>query len=1056
MRDSRDGEYDAITDSIDSSKDLLGRLLTRASGRQDDRNSEAREASSLGRRNVLKLLTATAGAAVVGTGRAGASDGPRHLQVPRPADLCGTVPGDHHLALIERESHTRGKGFYAGGAGEKWHFGGWLAQSEPSDTAEGSVSPDDDATEPAHRLIQVARPSDLTNYRPGDQHFAFIEDESHARGRGFYAGGTDGTWYFVGWLAQSEPSGTTSGSLSPKKNSTEPEERLLQVRKPKKLEKYDPTDHSLAFIEDESHAKGRGFYAGGADGTWYFIGWLAQSEPSGTAGDTVDLTADDCGSDGSGTDDSDDSEDSDDSDDSGASPVTDTDTLSNGAWYWWAEEVESYEPWLGEGTPVAATGHGKNTWDNFIDFDTRDFPSWVENGSDRTLVPHIPMLPREEIDAVGRATALRDLADGEYDEKFRSMAEGFRDDGFTTESLVLRVGNEFNIEAQPYSPVGTDVSASTWVEGYRRIVDICRDVLGEGLETVWAPLVHSTQMSTAEVLDHYPGADYAMVGADIYDSAPPYEKSARAPDGVEYDTADTEDRRTVQEHVWTETHLNGRKWDADGVGLDDIAGLAEDVGAAIAIPEWGLSHDGYEWGGDVNPTFVRNMYDWIDDHDVAFHAYFEHDTEQVDHALGDGGAFDFEAAETTYVGAFGDGELNELNEGGDDGDDPTTGTNYVFVTEEELRAQQQLVEDGREPWKSAHDNLVADADRYLDTTLRSVTDENGSHYFNGDDYAHDYPAAIDMSEWARDCALAYWFTGEDRYARRAVEVIHHWCLKDSTYMHPTVEIEGKSGSIEQFITIPAFAYAASLLRGHPAWDDYDGSRPWDGGSSDGAEAAFQRWVADRGETYVESRPNYCVSNNKWAWRITDRAVTAAYLQDDAKMDEAKCMWKGKCATCDGKNRPWNDFVNNYRDSRASDGTADPDNNGLFKAELNRNAGFTYSAYNLKALTLALAVFERYDGTELYDYNAPSDNKSGSTLGKAFEWMDDYTQDTGAWKWNDGVNIDGTAVEESTSAFELAYAYWGDFDGAVESPDKVSRPHYDSRLLGHVTLTHGAE
>ena len=80
MRDNRDGEYDAITDAIDSSKDFLGRLLTRASGRQDDRNSEARGASSLDRRNMLKLLTATAGAAVVGTGRAGASDGPRHLQ----------------------------------------------------------------------------------------------------------------------------------------------------------------------------------------------------------------------------------------------------------------------------------------------------------------------------------------------------------------------------------------------------------------------------------------------------------------------------------------------------------------------------------------------------------------------------------------------------------------------------------------------------------------------------------------------------------------------------------------------------------------------------------------------------------------------------------------------------------------------------------------------------------------------------------------------------------------------------------------------------------------
>ena len=34
-------------------------------------------------------------------------------------------------------------------------------------------------------------------------------------------------------------------------------------------------------------------------------------------------------------------------------------------------------------------------------------------------------------------------------------------------------------------------------------------------------------------------------------------------------------------------------------------------------------------------------------------------------------------------------------------------------------------------------------------------------------------------------------------------------------------------------------------------------------------------VADRADTYVSSRPGYCVKNNKWAWRIVDRAVTVA-------------------------------------------------------------------------------------------------------------------------------------------------------------------------------------
>ena len=51
---------------------------------------------------------------------------------------------------------------------------------------------------------------------------------------------------------------------------------------------------------------------------------------------------------------------------------------------------------------------------------------------------------------------------------------------------------------------------------------------------------------------------------------------------------------------------------------------------------------------------------------------------------------------------------------------------------------------------------------------------------------------------------------------------------------------------------------------------------------------------------------------------------------------------------------------------------------------------------------------------------------------------------------------GTASERIAAAtFEVAHAHWDEFDGPIDNPDKIgSRPHYDMRLLGHVTLTHG--
>jgi len=334
-------------------------------------------------------------------------------------------------------------------------------------------------------------------------------------------------------------------------------------------------------------------------------------------------------------------------------PTPPDDAPANGVWTWYARDIPAYEEWLGMAVKVAAIGHGKNNWDAFAPFASRDFPEWVAGREGRIFLPHIPMIPRSENDAVGRGTALRNLAAGEYDDRFRTMAESFESDGFTPETLVLRIGNEFNIEAQPYSPVPTDVTPETWVEGYRRIVETARDVLGEELRTVWAPLIGPNQIPPDEITEYYPGPEYAMVGADDYDKgAPAYDKTNRAPEGIDYDDASEAERETVQQYAWEKRHLKGDKWN-DGVGLNDIADLAEEVGRKIAIPEWGLADDGGKWGGGDNSIFIENMYEWMVEHDVAFQAYFEHDTDRVAHELSTGDNDAFPDAAETYRRTFG-------------------------------------------------------------------------------------------------------------------------------------------------------------------------------------------------------------------------------------------------------------------------------------------------------------------------------------------------------------------------------------------------------------------
>lgn len=390
--------------------------------------------------------------------------------------------------------------------------------------------------------------------------------------------------------------------------------------------------------------------------------------------------------------------------------------------------------------------------------------------------------------------------------------------------------------------------------------------------------------------------------------------------------------------------------------------------------------------------------------------------------------------------------------------------NFVFVTAEDLERQKRRVEAEEQPWTWAYESLIDDADSALEGGLESVTDDDGEHAFAKENDEYDYEAALRMSRAARDCGLAHWFTGEDRYAERAIELIHHWLLGDSTYMVPTVDVENNNLTIRQHITVPVFVYAASFVRGHPTWGRYDGSKPWTSGDEPDAEAALRAWLEDRYETFPSfrvgrERPGWCQVDNKWAWRITDRAATAAYLQNDEYVRKAREMWQARAeTTCeDGRERPrpWADFRNSD-DRHAYKGSSDPAQNAYFEEELTRSTAFSYTAYNLKAMTLALVIFERYDGTDLWEFNAPTDEYDGSSLWKAYNWFEEYVRDTSKWRW-DEYSISKSEVREATSTYELAYAHWGDFEDVLNDPDKLPRrPFPENRVLGPVTLTHGAK
>ena len=370
---------------------------------------------------------------------------------------------------------------------------------------------------------------------------------------------------------------------------------------------------------------------------------------------------------------------------------------------------------------------------------------------------------------------------------------------------------------------------------------------------------------------------------------------------------------------------------------------------------------------------------------------------------------------------------------------PTGPDHYVYASRAQLEAVAREVRADREPWASAYEKQIRDADRALEMQPKSVVDDGAPdwedpHRAGFDDERHDYGAAIDMTTAVRDTALAYWFTRRDAYARRAIDLLAHWCLDPETRMKPDADMANSGTFVELFVTIPKLWYGAALVRGHSYWTERDDRD---------LEAAFREWV----RAFVDSIPDpgYYQYNNHWAWRIATIAGAASYLDDEKRLERALCMWRGECETeAHGKDkpRPWNQY------------RRDKDGSGYLKRELARNDGFSYHVYGTKALMMTAEV-ARHRGVDLYGFNAPTDPGDGSTLRKIFDFMKPFMESPSTWEWGTGSDdLTNSETDNAAALYELAYSRWAD-DTFIEVVESFGRPAYDFWLLGWVTLTHGS-
>ncbi|UJD89299.1 alginate lyase family protein [Rahnella aquatilis] len=225
----------------------------------------------------------------------------------------------------------------------------------------------------------------------------------------------------------------------------------------------------------------------------------------------------------------------------------------------------------------------------------------------------------------------------------------------------------------------------------------------------------------------------------------------------------------------------------------------------------------------------------------------------------------------------------------------------------------------------------------------------------------------DFTARVQNLTLAWYFSGEQKYADKAVSLLRTWFITPETRMNPNLNfaqgVPGISpgrnaGVLDGRYFSTRIVDSLVLLRGDPAWTDNDEQqmRAW--------MQAYLRWLQGSKIAKKEGR----TENNHGNWYVTQVSGIAWYLGDNAVIGDMAKLMKSKL-----------------------DVQLKPD--GTQPAELARTRSFHYSYFNLQAISM-MAVLAQKNGIDLWHYKTP---QGGSVL-TSLDFMARFTDPSVPWPY----------------------------------------------------------
>jgi len=217
-------------------------------------------------------------------------------------------------------------------------------------------------------------------------------------------------------------------------------------------------------------------------------------------------------------------------------------------------------------------------------------------------------------------------------------------------------------------------------------------------------------------------------------------------------------------------------------------------------------------------------------------------------------------------------------------------------------------------------------------------------------------------------SLAWYVTGDEKYAAKTAELLKRWFLEDSSRMNPNLEyaqsvpglIDGRSYGIIESIALMGIADAAGLLEGSASWTsaNADSLRTW--------YRRYLHWMLTSGKGQDEHH----AKNNHGVWYLAQTATFAMFVGDK---DQARQLVE------EGKDRVESQI----------------EQDGKMPLELARTNSMHYSAYNLQAF-FDLSKIGTLVGVDLWDYH----NKTGAGIRTALDWLRPYVLGEKKWEYQE--------------------------------------------------------